>query len=106
MLDENFKPWLIEFNANPCLETTCMVLNRLIIPLIENVWRIAIDPLYPPPPIGSVNLILKFKWPKNKRHQVPENPYSTNKFELIFDEFYDGPALQKILNIDEEYKYE
>lgn len=67
MLDENFKPWLIEFNANPCLETTCMVLTKIILPLIENVWRIAIDPLYPPPPIHIV-FFSNIKWPKNKRH--------------------------------------
>lgn len=49
MIDEDCKPWLIEFNANPCLETTCSVLNRIIPAMIENVWRIAIDPLFPPP---------------------------------------------------------
>jgi tubulin monoglycylase TTLL3/8 len=49
MLDDDGKPWLIEINANPCLETSCAVLNRVIPPLIENVCKLAIDPLYPPP---------------------------------------------------------
>jgi tubulin--tyrosine ligase len=56
MLDESLRPWLIEFNANPCLEISCSVLNRIIPHLIENVWRVAIDPLFPPP----------INWPKSK----------------------------------------
>lgn len=56
MLDESSKPWLIEFNANPCLEVCCLVLNRIIPAMIENVWKIAIDPLFPPP----------VSWPRSK----------------------------------------
>ena len=26
MIDENFQPWLIEINTNPCIETSCLVL--------------------------------------------------------------------------------
>lgn len=51
MLDEDYRPWLIEFNANPCLEISCSVLNRIITNLVENVWKVAIDPLFPPPPL-------------------------------------------------------
>ncbi len=35
MIDSNFKPWLIEINTNPCLETSGMVLNRIIPNLVE-----------------------------------------------------------------------
>lgn len=76
MLDEECRPWLIEINANPCLEISCSVLNRIIPALIENIWKIAIDPLFPPPET----------WPKMKRCLIPENPYINNKFELVFDE--------------------
>lgn len=38
------------------------------------------------------------KWPKTKRCQVPENPYSSNKFELIFDESIDGAYLKDIID--------
>lgn len=34
MIDSNFKPWLIEINANPCLEMSCPLLSRIIPPLI------------------------------------------------------------------------
>ena len=30
MVDEDFKPWLIEVNTNPCLELSSSVLQRLI----------------------------------------------------------------------------
>ena len=49
MIDENYKPWLIEVNNNPCLETSCLLLNKIIPSVIENVLRIAVDPMFPPP---------------------------------------------------------
>jgi hypothetical protein len=49
MIDENFKVWLIEANTNPCLETSCSILTRLITNMIDNVISIAVDPLFPPP---------------------------------------------------------
>jgi len=39
MIDRDFKVWLIEINTNPCLETTCPLLQRLIPNVIENVFR-------------------------------------------------------------------
>ena len=49
MIDSDMKPWLIEVNTNPCLETCCPLLCRLISHLIENTIRIAIDPMLPSP---------------------------------------------------------
>ena len=49
MLDEDFKVYLIEVNTNPCLETTCPLLQKLISDLVDSGLRIALDPLYPPP---------------------------------------------------------
>ncbi|CAD8044235.1 unnamed protein product [Paramecium primaurelia] len=67
MIDSDFKPWLIEVNTNPCLETCCPLLTRLINHLVENTIRIAIDPMYPPP---------------SKKKPLPE---FKNNFELIFN---------------------
>ena len=30
MIDETFRPWLIEANTNPCLELSCPLLERII----------------------------------------------------------------------------
>lgn len=48
MVDENFKVFLIEANTNPCLEICCPLLARLISELLDNSFRIAIDPLFQP----------------------------------------------------------
>jgi hypothetical protein len=64
MIDENYNTWLLEVNTNPCLETNCSLLSRIISCLIENVFKIAVDPLFPPP-----------NFPKSKRHLLPENVY-------------------------------
>lgn len=34
MIDQNFHPWLIEINTNPCLEISCPVLMDIIAPMI------------------------------------------------------------------------
>lgn len=49
MLDENFKVYLIEVNTNPCLETTCPLLQKIITDVVDTGLRVALDPLYPPP---------------------------------------------------------
>ena len=47
--------------------------------MVENVFRIAIDPLFPPPE--------NFTWKKSMIVDVCQE----NKFELVFDERVDGP---------------
>jgi len=50
MIDEEFKPWLIEINTNPCLEiANSPILTRIIPTMIENVFRLSVDLLFPPP---------------------------------------------------------
>ena len=49
MLDEHLRPYLIEVNTNPCLETTCPVCLKVIPPMVENAFRISLDPIFPPP---------------------------------------------------------
>jgi len=39
MIDENYSTWLIEINTNPCLETNCPVLNKIIPRFIENTFQ-------------------------------------------------------------------
>jgi len=60
MIDKNFKVWLIEINTNPCLETSSPLLVRLIPQMIQHAFRIAVDPLFPPP----------FPFPPHKRNSI------------------------------------
>lgn len=46
MIDENFRVYLIEANTNPCLEVCCPLLSRIIPEVIDNTFRIGLDPLF------------------------------------------------------------
>lgn len=49
MIDEQFKVYLIEVNTNPCLELSSPLLARLIPQMLENAFRLTVDPNFPPP---------------------------------------------------------
>ena len=46
MVDTNFKVWLIEVNSNPCLDTSSSLLSRIIPNMLDNAFKIAIDPIF------------------------------------------------------------
>lgn len=74
MIDSEFKVWLIEVNTNPCLELSCSYLAKLIPEMLENAFKIALDPIFPPQ--------LEHKKFKN----WVEDLNFFNKFALIFSE--------------------
>jgi tubulin polyglutamylase TTLL1/tubulin monoglycylase TTLL3/8 len=76
MIDCNFKPWLIEVNTNPCLELSSNYLATLIPAMVENAFKVALDPLFPPP--AGKHIFESF---------------TENKFELIFHSEVDGDHL-------------
>ena len=86
MLDENFKLNLIEVNTNPCLETESPLLARIIPELIDNTFKIALDPLFPSPDLTT-----------NRKIAVNELPQEI-KYTLIFDEDIDGPEVFEIFS--------
>jgi len=49
---------MIEVNNNPCLELGCPLLARIIPNMIENAFKIAVDPLFPPPQECPKNKIM------------------------------------------------
>lgn len=49
MIDEQFRPWLIEINTNPCLELSCPLLGRIIPVMVEQSLRLSLDIVFPPP---------------------------------------------------------
>lgn len=49
MIDSSFHVWLIEVNTNPCLELSSNLLSRIIPTMVEHSFRLAVDPLFPPP---------------------------------------------------------
>jgi chaperonin cofactor prefoldin len=56
-----------------------------------------VDPLFPPPENISAN---------KKAFFTSENPLAENRFELIFDEIMDGPALEELFRDCEKVEEE
>lgn len=87
MIDEHFKTWLLEINTNPSLTIASPLMSRLLPALIDNVLKIAIDPIFPPP-----------IFPKSKTNLIPEQTNENNKFELLFDSYEEGDKLTKLFS--------
>lgn len=77
------QPWLIEINTNPCLETDCEILNDIIPTMIENVVKIAVDPVFKPPKMEE--------WSLNDLLTCSDRLLDKNKFELIYSQLHDQP---------------
>jgi tubulin monoglycylase TTLL3/8 len=92
MIDADFRVYLIESNTNPCLELSCPLLARIIPAMLDNAFRLAVDPLFPPPDFNMAK--------KNTLHEI----LPINKFELVFDEKVDGEELRELLKKAEEMK--
>ena len=46
MIDCEGKVFLIEVNTNPCLETESSLLSRIIPAVLDNTFKIVLDPLF------------------------------------------------------------
>lgn len=77
MIDQMFKPWLIEVNTNPCLELSAPHLRTVIPAMLENAFKLVLDSLFPAP-LGQ-----------SKEMQ------GSNRFELVFHSEFDGKGVEK-----------
>lgn len=92
MIDENFKPWLIEINTNPCLEICCPLLSRIIPQMVDQALRLSIDIVFPPP----------CHYPNTCKHLAPEANLENFEYELIFDEKRDGKGIRELYKASTE----
>ena len=72
MVTDDYKVYLIEVNTNPWLETPCSLLSRIISSVLDNTFRIALDPL-------------SFLH-NSKTISLGDSTNNLSKFELIYDE--------------------
>jgi tubulin monoglycylase TTLL3/8 len=84
MIDSNFKVYIIECNTNPCLELSCPLMARIIPAMLDNVFRVVVDPLFPPPDFSVAK--------KNLMHDI----LPINKLELVFDERLSGEHIRSL----------
>lgn len=84
MIDDEFKPYLIEVNTNPSLDLSSPLLARLIPTMLENALKLSLDPLFLPPEGYS-----------SKKAFIGDCA-PENRFELVFDSKVDGPVLDKL----------
>ena len=74
LVDEDFNPLLIEANNSPSLvKSENELLNSLLALVVEQVFQLAVDPVFPPPPGAQTQHLFA-------------DPLVGNKFELLFDE--------------------
>jgi len=86
MICDEFRPYLIEVNTNPCLELSSPLLARLIPTMLENSFKIGLDGVFfPPEHFSSKKAFIG--------DACPENRYT-----LCFDDSdpNDGPFLDKV----------
>jgi len=49
MLDSDLKCWMIEVNTNPCLEESSPLLSCLLPRMIDDLFKLTLDKVFPPP---------------------------------------------------------
>ena len=86
MLDEDWRLYLIEVNTNPCLDCGCSLLQRIIPDLLDNCFKIVLDPMFPSPDLSQY-----------RKCQLNELPQEI-KFTLCFDEDVEGEFLKEKLD--------
>ena len=90
MIDDEFKPYLIEVNTNPSLLLSSPLLARIIPNMLENAFKLSLDPIFVPPENFST-----------KKGFIGDAA-TENRFELVFDSKVDGPDLEKLFDFGQD----
>ena len=86
MLDIDLQLHLIEVNTNPCLDTPCLLLQRLIPQVLDQTFKLAVDPLLP---------ASETQYYMNNELQVSEM-----KYQLV----YEAPLVVKTATVSNSLK--
>ena len=81
MISSDFKIYLIEVNINPCLEIMSTITARIVPTMLDNAFRIALDPYF------------------NSGEQAKRTYNDTMpeiKYELIYDSKIDDPIQMEL----------
>ena len=92
MLNKKLNPFLIEINSNPCLDSSGIILCKLIHELVENVIMVAIDPLFPEPEYYYRYI---FRNSKKRKGLLYKDYFQSNKFTLIYADKIETVDLEK-----------
>jgi hypothetical protein len=91
MIDENFRVYLIECNTNPSLEICSPLLARIVPELLDNSFRVALDPIYQPSFLIDNQQTQELSNQAKYRRRLELTPHL--KYSLIFDEQHDRAEL-------------
>lgn len=92
MIDDEFKVYLIEVNTNPCLETTCPILSRVITDMVDSGLRIALDPLFQPP---NFHKRMNLQIPITSWELVFDGDIDSKELDLIFESYEKKQGMSK-----------
>ncbi|CAK66813.1 unnamed protein product (macronuclear) [Paramecium tetraurelia] len=82
MIDDKSKVWLIETNTNPCLECLGPLLPKLIPQLIEDLFKLILDPLYPPPQFFTLKSLYMINLKINLNQYLIRQCWMYHKYSL------------------------
>jgi tubulin polyglutamylase TTLL1/tubulin monoglycylase TTLL3/8 len=86
MVDSALQVWLIEVNTNPCLELSSPLLARIIPAMLDNAFRIAVDPYFPEPAAQ-----------RRASNSLTGEAIAENRFELVFHSKVEGQLVKEAL---------
>ena len=88
MIDQDFKVYLIEVNTNPCIETApCPLLQRLITQLLDQTFKITLDPFLQPVNIlGPLNDAKKAESHYSNSHEMSVGEF---QYEMVYSNYDD-----------------